>query len=118
MDKFKQSAENLSIINTLSIGATFGIFLTLGRAWSEFIQTVVTAILPKNDGEGTVINATVYAISTSIICLLSICLLVKCEMYCRKLSFKKTIGNINLNKKIHINTISHPIRKLKLRIPN
>tara|TARA_B100001778_G_C18582070_1_gene627957 strand:+ start:607 stop:921 length:315 start_codon:yes stop_codon:yes gene_type:complete len=71
MEAFRNSAVNHNYTSTFIIGSTFGIFLTFGNAWADFLKESVVAIIPENDN--LVIQSFVYALSASFISLLLLC---------------------------------------------
>ena len=77
MDVFQLSAQEMRMRSTLVIGATFGIFLTIGDAWSKFLESVVIAIVPNHDNN--VLRELLYATFASAVCLLLLFLLVKVD---------------------------------------
>lgn len=66
MDAFTSSAKEMDIVSTLVIGATFGAFLAVGYAWSDFLKALSNTIIPEDDSE--LAHAGLYACLTSIIC--------------------------------------------------
>lgn len=50
MDQFGEQAQRLNIRSTILTGATFGIFLMVGQAWSSLTGATADAILPDRDG--------------------------------------------------------------------
>ena len=86
MDEFQNSARRLEMRNTIIIGATFGIFLTIGDVWSEFLRAVVDTFAPIHENE--VINATIYAFITSACCIIILVCIVKTNFYYQKASDK------------------------------
>lgn len=84
MDAFAQSAQNGRMRQTLVIGATFGIFLTVGNAWSAFLEAAVRAIMPvrSDETEGSVaVRELLFASLASFICLFLLVTIIKCDNY-------------------------------------
>ena len=91
MEDFRNSAINNNFGTTFIIGGTFGIFLTLGNAWSDFLKEAIVSFLPENDQ--TVLNAFIYAMSASIVCIFVIFCIVKFDNYTRRIRFNRPLFN-------------------------
>ena len=81
MEDFQQHARHFNLKNTFLTGATFGIFLTFGNAWSTFLQTLIMSSVPSTNRTGTVLVSLTYAAAASLICLALLIVLVKLDMY-------------------------------------
>lgn len=86
MDQFSNSANNLRMRSVLYVGATFGIFLTIGNAWFVFLQAVVFRIMPSEApvfingiymDEINVLREFVFALLATFICVLLLLCIVK-----------------------------------------
>ena len=86
MDEFAVSARQLRMRNVLYVGATFGIFLTIGNAWSSFLQAAVFRIMPSDSpmtingvvmDEVNIFRELMFAALCTFICVLLLCCLVK-----------------------------------------
>lgn len=86
MDEFASSARQLRMRNVLYIGATFGIFLTIGNAWSMFLQAAVFRIMPSETpvvingvtmDDINLLRELLFAALCTLICVLLLCCLVK-----------------------------------------
>ena len=76
MDRFQTTARRGQLHATLVTGATFGIFLTLGNAWSVFLQTAIQAWMPAHLG---VVTELVYALVATVVCVCLVLFLVRME---------------------------------------
>ena len=74
MDKFHESASELKLGQIFIVGASFGIFLTFGQAWTVFIQSMVVAITPTE--LSPVLKEFIFACITSVICVLLIIFII------------------------------------------
>ena len=88
-DNFRTAAQNYQVRSTLVIGASFGIFLTFGQAWSEFIKESIIAMIPQ-DQENEFVKATIYAIGATMICTIAMFAIIKLDTYCSE-SYKNTM---------------------------
>ncbi len=79
MDDFQQSAKQMRVRGTLMVGATFGIFLTIGNVWSQFLETAVEAMVPTQ--ESVVITALLYASFATFVSILLLFCLIKVDRY-------------------------------------
>jgi hypothetical protein len=77
MDELKTSARQMRIWSAFLTGCTYGIFLTIGTAWSEFVKEVITTILPEN--EDTLTQSLIYALSASFVSIVILVALVRCD---------------------------------------
>ena len=96
MDAFSTTASEMRIHTTFVIGATFGIFLTIGDVWSSFIKTVVTVIMPDHNGSSEVLGGFIYASFTSVLCLALLICLVKADKYIQtiRINPQKTVPRL------------------------
>tara|TARA_B110000008_G_C16964572_1_gene561425 strand:+ start:1653 stop:2036 length:384 start_codon:yes stop_codon:yes gene_type:complete len=85
MEEFQENARKYKIASTFVVGGTFGIFLTLGNAWSDFLKESIIALVP--DHEHPVIHALIYALSASVFCLLALFILIRTDIYFNRLKF-------------------------------
>lgn len=111
MDAFSLSAHNGEMRNTLVIGATFGIFLTFGNAWSIFLEQVAFVILPEkaDDTQGNeVLRLLLYASLTSFICLTLLVTLVQCNRAATKAS--KTLTRKNMRRMVGKMPVVHFVK--------
>ena len=79
MEEFQNSAKKNNVCSTLVVGGTFGIFLTFGQAWSDFLQESIVALIP--DHESQVVRALIYALSASFLCIVLLFALLRFESY-------------------------------------
>tara|TARA_B100000482_G_C12572757_1_gene284653 strand:- start:438 stop:851 length:414 start_codon:yes stop_codon:yes gene_type:complete len=79
MEDFRESARKSNIVSTLVIGGTFGIFLTFGNAWSDFLKEAIVSFMPNHDNE--VVQSLIYALSSSFFCVLILFLLIRFDIY-------------------------------------
>lgn len=89
MEDFRNSAINNKFGTTLVIGGTFGVFLTLGHAWSDFLKEAIISLLPEN--EQLVIQSFIYAISASVVCIFVLFCIGKFDNYTRRITFQTPI---------------------------
>ena len=89
MEDFRNSALNNKFGTTLVIGGTFGVFLTLGNAWSDFLKEAIISLLPENDH--LVLQLLIYAMSASVVCIFVLFCIVKFDNYTRKIKFQTPI---------------------------
>jgi hypothetical protein len=89
MEDFRNSALNNKFGTTLVIGGTFGVFLTLGYAWSDFLKEAIVSLLPENDQ--LVLQSFIYAMSASVVCIFVLFCVVKFDNYTQKIKFKTPI---------------------------
>ena len=97
MDAFAQSAQDGRMRQTLVIGATFGIFLTMGNAWSAFLEAAVRAIMPvrADETEGSIaIRELLFASLASFICLTLLVTIIKCDNYATKAGKALSADNV------------------------
>jgi len=79
MEDFQASARKNNVVSTVVIGGTFGIFLTFGHAWSDFLKEGIVSLLPNH--EDVVIQSLIYAISASFFCVVLLFLLIRFDIY-------------------------------------
>jgi hypothetical protein len=123
MEDFKNSAINNDFASTIVIGGIFGIFLTLGNAWSDFLKEAIVSLLPPT--EELVLQYFIYASSASVICTIILVCIVKFDNYRKQLrlsTIKPTIFNRSYtNAKPEIREekvtkhIIYPLRQAKKR---
>ena len=81
MDVFQNHAEHMQIAATFTTGAVFGIFLTIGQAWSQTLHSMSEAVFrlmrPEQEVSDIVVDL-LNAVITSIICILFLFLIVQC----------------------------------------
>ena len=92
MDEFTTSARQGRLRGTLVVGATFGIFLTIGNAWNEFLQAAVEAMVPAQ--ESNVLTQLLYATFATVLCLLLLVCLIKTDRYVNVAEKKMTRKNL------------------------
>ena len=83
-DNFRDAASKYEIRSTLVIGASFGIFLTFGQAWADFLKETIALCIPQNQ-ESEFVKSLIYALGATGICLLAILLLICCDKKCKKI---------------------------------
>jgi len=84
MNAFTESASRGKMRETVVTGATYGIFLTFGNAWSAFLQSLAGAIMPVRDDEtegSEVSRQLLYAGLTSLISVLVLVTMLRCHHY-------------------------------------
>lgn len=85
MDDFTASAHQMRVGSLLLVGATFGIFLTIGNAWSAFLQAAVYQIMPNDDDDAVVqydvnvMRELLYASLATFVCVVALLILVKID---------------------------------------
>ncbi len=79
MDEFVASANNMQVVSTFVVGATFGIFLCIANSWSSFLQVVATVLMPEDNGRVIIFREFLYASLTTFLCLSLLMCLVKCH---------------------------------------
>lgn len=86
MDEFTSSARQLRMRNVLYVGATFGIFLTIGNAWSMFLQAAAFKIMPSESpvtingvimDDINIFRELLFAALATFVCAILLCCLVK-----------------------------------------
>lgn len=80
MEEFRSAGQKMQFTSTVVVGATFGVFLTLGQAWSEFLKEAIFAAIPQ-EFDNDVLNSFIYASSATLLCLFTLVCLIKCETY-------------------------------------
>ena len=103
MDLFSDAARNLRVTNTLVIGATYGVFLTIGLAWATFLQNLTNTFISLEENQA--LNGFVYAIVTSTLCLIVIVLILQIEVAYDKASKKL------YSRRSKVDTIFHPSKR-------
>tara|TARA_B100000945_G_C20340756_1_gene577224 strand:+ start:813 stop:1193 length:381 start_codon:yes stop_codon:yes gene_type:complete len=104
MEDFHQAAKKNDVSHTLVIGGTFGIFLTFGNAWSDFLKEVIISAIPNHDNP--VLNALIFALSASGLGILILFLLIKFDIYMSKIKtpklpiFNSRLTNIKPSKEV------------------
>lgn len=78
MEDFRASVSDFKPATTFAIGSTFGIFLTLGNAWAEFLKEAVAYLLPQDETD-SLLDALVYALAASVVCIIILFGIVYCE---------------------------------------
>lgn len=84
MDAFTETSRKRQVWSTMVVGGTFGIFLTFGNAWSEFLREAILACVP--DHEHVVIRALIYALSASFFCMLVLFSLLRIDRYMQQIT--------------------------------
>lgn len=92
MDEFTASARQMRLRGTLVVGATFGAFLTIGNAWSAFLEAAVEAMVPAQ--ESNVLTQLLYAALATLVCLLLLFCLIKTDRYATTAEKQLTRRNI------------------------
>lgn len=107
MESFQDSARRNNVWSTLVVGATFGVFLTFGNAWSEFIKVSIESIVPQQ--EQHVLSSFVYATSASIFCLFILFVLIRIDMCVQaansrrhKMKFNSRLSNIHIRSRTDV----------------
>ena len=78
MDAFHQNARELKVREALVVGAIYGIWLTIGTAWSQFIDALVLVVVPDN--EDIVLREFIHVCIASLLGLGILALIIKCNM--------------------------------------
>ena len=65
MEQIYENASAFRFRKIVSLGATFGIFLTISSAWGAFIEALVVEVLP--DATGTVSTSLTAACVTTVV---------------------------------------------------
>ena len=78
MDTFHQNARELKVREAFVVGAIYGIWLTIGTAWSQFIDALVFVVVPDN--EDIVLREFIHVCIASLMGLGILALIVKCNM--------------------------------------
>ena len=99
MEDLQESARKLRIWSAFVTGCTYGIFLTIGTAWSECVKEVVITVLPITDH--ALAQSFVYACSATVICILVLILLVRCDVCVNRVPKMK----MRLSKQIKISSL-------------
>ena len=117
MEKFSTSANSGHMRETLVIGATFGIFLTFGNAWSAFLESLAVAMMPvrDDDTEGSeIVRQLLYASLTSAISLSLLIVMIKCNNYAAILQTNINEQNMkhltNRLRQVRIDNTAMPVR--------
>lgn len=80
MDRFTDNAQNLNVSSTLATGAVFGVFLTIGNAWAEFLKSLSLKFMESIISSGSEVDPLavnfIAAMITSIVCIFSVILLL------------------------------------------
>ena len=114
MDQFSNSAHQLRMRNVLSVGATFGVFLTIGNAWFVFLQAVVFRIMPSDTpvvingiymDEINVLREFVFASLATFICIILLICIVKANQ-CMEFTERSIPGGLShIRKNISIRVV-------------
>ena len=114
MDDFKSQGKDFKITAMIITGGIFGIFLTVGQAWSFFLEEAILSILPEN--ENIVFKQFLNAVSTSAIGVILGILLIRIDTCCGQIkehtintpvfSFRKT-GSRPANRHVNVKAIIH-----------
>lgn len=78
--------------STLVIGATFGIFLTIGAAWSEVFETVVATIVPHQGQD--VLRGLLYASLCSVVGVIILVVVIRIDTYLKYATRRVTRRNL------------------------
>lgn len=76
MNAFAIAARDMQLWSAAISGAMFGVFLTLGEAWTQLLETIITVSIPDDAGEHTVLTSVVYALASTLLCTIAIILIV------------------------------------------
>ena len=105
MEDFRDSARKNNIVSTLVIGGTFGIFLTFGHAWSDFLKEAIISLVPNHENE--LMQSFIYALSATFFCLFILFILVRFDIYMNRIKvspprfiFNNRMSNVNRVKEI------------------
>ena len=94
MDDLQKSARQLRIWSAFLTGCTYGIFLTIGTAWSELVKNVIITLIPNNEDE--LMQSLVYAASASLVSILILILLVRCDACVERIRAAPISNKLNL----------------------
>jgi hypothetical protein len=87
MEEFQQYGEKFNMRAAFTTGAIFGLFLTIGQSWSECFHSLsemfVEWIRPGN--ESNILVDFLTAISTSVVCLMSLIVFIQISNGCKKI---------------------------------
>lgn len=78
MDLFQASAKENKFWSALVVGGTFGIFLTFGQAWSEFLRDLILLCVPE-ERNGNIIQSFTYCMVSTFICIFILYILGRCD---------------------------------------
>lgn len=84
MEDFTTATRQSRMCSALLIGANFGIFLTIGKVWSDVIHACVAEILPQN--EDAIVRELINATLTSCFGLVFVFCLLKLDASCAAMS--------------------------------
>lgn len=79
MEDFRDSARKNNLVSTVVVGGTFGIFLTFGHAWSDFLKEAIIYLIPNHENE--VMQSLIYALSATFFCILLLVILMRFDIY-------------------------------------
>lgn len=82
MDTLHDAAEDTDLGMIITTGAVYGIFLVFGNSWSEFLKVAIIAVAPSHNNE--IVGAFIYALSASLISVLSLLAVVKTNKCMKK----------------------------------
>lgn len=87
MDVFQEQGQRFQVRSAFTTGAVFGLFLTIGNAWSVFFKSTSLAffewIRPSQDA-GSMMVDFITAVITSILCILTLMLLLHAPVWCTR----------------------------------
>lgn len=86
MDEFTDAARKNELKRTIVTGAIFGIFLTFGNAWADFLRECVLQFTPEH--EDALIGSLIYAFSASVLCIFVMFCIIRCDRSCETVYVK------------------------------
>ena len=110
MDQFTSSLEKSELTYTVIIGATFGLFLTIGQSWAAFFHAIAMYLVPPTYD---ILQELVYAGITSSVCTILICVVFRIKS-CTNYVVKKS--KISIKEMMHKkNKDLRPVRRSSLK---
>jgi hypothetical protein len=77
METFDGQLRQNRFYSTMVTGATFGIFLSIGNAWSSFLEEVAKAVTPGSNN--VLVEQFVFAVTNSMVNIIIIACLIKID---------------------------------------
>ena len=79
MNAFADAAQDMHLWSAAISGAMFGVFLTLGEAWTQLLDTTITVSIPDDAGGHVVLASVVYALASTALCTLALFAIVSID---------------------------------------
>ena len=118
MEDFRDSARKSNVVSTVVVGGTFGIFLTFGHAWSDFLKEAIVSLVPNHENE--IMQSLIYALSASFFCIFLLFILIRFDIYMSRIKvspprflFNNRMTNVNRVKEIEDVKVKHVENKPK-----